>query len=89
MPDLLALLRLLLPRDPLEFWVALFMWCAIIVMFIGGLLLRRSNARLHEENEARRRSRQAEAQAAEQAVDALSGRPSAPAPERTDTDTPT
>lgn len=89
MSDFLALVRLLLPRDPLEFWVALFMWCGIIVMFIGALLLRRSNARLDEQNEARRRSRQAEAEAVEQAVDALSGRPSAPTPERTDTDTPT
>ncbi len=74
MDDVLQLLRSLLPADPLEFRIALFMLCGSIVAALGAWQVCRSNARLQQRIEHRRAKRRGEAQAREQAVDALSGR---------------
>jgi biopolymer transport protein ExbB/TolQ len=86
MSVVLRRLRGLLPSDPTEMRVALFMLGGSIVMGLLAWLLARSNARLQRRIEQKRRDRRAEADAARQAVDALPGRTGAAGCECTDTD---
>lgn len=85
MSDLLKRLRGLLPGDPTEMRVALFMLAGSVVMGLAAWLVARSNARLQQRIERKRRHRLAEADAAQQAIDALSGRTGAASCECTDT----
>jgi hypothetical protein len=86
MSDLLHRLRGLLPSDPTEMRIAVFMLGGSIVMGLAAWLVARSNVRLQRRIDHKHRNRRAEADAAQQAIDAISGREGAAGCECTNTD---
>jgi hypothetical protein len=82
MSELFHRLRGFLPNDPTEMHIALFMLGGSVLMGLAAWLVARSNARLQRRIDNKRTNRRAEAHAAQQAIDALSGRTGAAACER-------